>query len=135
MSDSQRKILVVGAGAAMVAAGPLFAAGSAQAASFEVTNLNESGLGSLRQAIIDSNALAGADVITFQAGLTGTITLTTGQLVVSDSVTITGPGAASLTIDANDTSRIFYLYNASALLDVVISGLTLRIHDRLVRAL
>ena len=125
MSDSQRKILVIGAGAAMVAAAPLLTSGAAQAASFEVTNLNDSGPGSLRQAIIDSNALAGADVITFQAGLTGTIVLSTGQLNVSDSVTVTGPGAASLTIDANDTSRVFYLYNSSALLDVVISGLTL----------
>jgi hypothetical protein len=32
------------------------------------------------------------DDIVFQAGLTGTITLTTGQLNVTRPVTITGPG-------------------------------------------
>lgn len=111
----------------MVAAGPLFASGAAQAAGFEVTNLNDSGPGSLRQAIIDANTLAGPDVITFQAGLTGTIALSTGQLELTDSATVTGPGAASLTIDASaGTSRIFYLYNSSITpIDVVISGLTL----------
>ncbi|MEQ1703788.1 MAG: right-handed parallel beta-helix repeat-containing protein, partial [Ilumatobacteraceae bacterium] len=118
-----RKIIVIGAGAAV--AGPLLTTGVADAAGFEVTNLDESGAGSLRQAILDANALAGADVITFQSGLTGTITLSSGQLSITDSVTITGPGAANLTIDADRTSRIFYLYNNASLLDVTISGLTL----------
>lgn len=122
--SASRKIIVIGAGAAAAGA-PLLTTGVAGAAGFEVTNLNESGPGSLRQAILDSNALAGADVITFQSGLTGTITLSTGELAINDSVSIVGPGAASLTIDADRTSRIFYLYDNSALLDVTISGLTL----------
>ena len=37
----------------------------AHAATFTVTNLNDSGAGSLRQAILDANAAAGADTITF----------------------------------------------------------------------
>src|SRR5262249_23631668 len=41
---------------------------------FTVTNLANDGLGSLRQAIDDSNAVTSdADVIVFQPGLTGTI--------------------------------------------------------------
>ena len=40
-----------------------------------VTNTADSGAGSLRQAIADANANAGTDAINFQAGLTGTITL------------------------------------------------------------
>jgi hypothetical protein len=44
----------------------------ARAASFTVTNLDDSGAGSLRQAIIDA---ASGDTITFDAGITGTITL------------------------------------------------------------
>ena len=122
--SASRKIIVIGAGA-VAAGGPLLTSGVANAAGFEVTNLNDSGAGSLRQAILDSNALAGADVITFQSGLTGTITLSTGQLSISDSVSLVGPGAASLTIDADRTSRIFYLYNNPGLIDVTISGLTL----------
>ncbi|HSK79756.1 MAG TPA: IPTL-CTERM sorting domain-containing protein [Thermoanaerobaculia bacterium] len=105
--------------------GVALAAGqTAQAAAFNVSNLNDNGAGSLRQAIEDANAAGGADVVTFQAGLTGTITLTTGQLAVTDSVDVQGPGAAALTVSANNASRVFYLYNGSALLDVTISGLT-----------
>src|SRR5262245_13689277 len=42
---------------------------------FTVTNTNDSGPGSLRRAINLANANPGSDVIVFQAGLTGTIAL------------------------------------------------------------
>ena len=46
-------------------------------ATFTVTNSNDSGSGSLRQAIADANAAAGADSIEFAAAFTGqTIALT-----------------------------------------------------------
>ncbi|MDG4595915.1 MAG: choice-of-anchor Q domain-containing protein [Candidatus Contendobacter sp.] len=109
----------------VLALGAAFAGGHAQAATFTVTNLADAGLGSLRQAILDANGAAGADTITFQAGLTGTITLTTGQLAITDSVDIQGPGAAMITVSGNNASRVFYLYNGSATLDVTISGLTI----------
>jgi parallel beta-helix repeat protein len=111
-------------GAALAIAGLGFAA-PAGAAAFNVSNLNDSGAGSLRQAIADANAAAGADTITFQAGLTGTITLTSGQLDVTDSVDIQGPGAAVISVSGNNASRVFYLYNNAALIDVTISGLTI----------
>src|SRR5438093_640185 len=66
-------------------------------ATFPVTTLNDAGGGSLRQAVLNANATAGADTITFQPGLTGPVTLTSGELLVTDSVTITGPGAGVLT--------------------------------------
>ncbi|MEO8676541.1 MAG: hypothetical protein ABI569_13255, partial [Casimicrobiaceae bacterium] len=47
----------------------------ARAVTFTVTNLNDAGLGSLRQAVLDSNAMAGADTIVFQTGVAGTIAL------------------------------------------------------------
>src|SRR5947209_5196210 len=81
------------------------AAPSAAAATFTVTNLNDSGAGSLRQAVLDANGAAGADVITFQSGLSGTITLATGELSLYDSVDIQGPGAAAITISGNNSTR------------------------------
>ena len=81
------------------------AASQAGAATFNVTNLNDAGAGSLRQAVIDANTNAGADVITFQPGLTGTITLLTGQLSLYDSVDIQGPGPAVLSVTSITARR------------------------------
>jgi hypothetical protein len=44
---------------------------AAEAATFTVTNTNDSGAGSLRQAIEDANADTAADTIVFQAGVSG----------------------------------------------------------------
>jgi uncharacterized repeat protein (TIGR01451 family) len=96
-----------------MAVGALLAAGPASAATFTVTSLADSGLGTLRQAALDANAAAGADTIVFQAGLTGTITLTSGDIDLTEAVTITGPGAALLTISGNDASRIFDIDSTS----------------------
>jgi parallel beta-helix repeat protein len=96
------------------------------ATTFTVTNLNDAGLGRLRQAIIDANNLAGPDAIVFQPGLTGAITLTTGQLTVTGPVTITGPGSGALTISGNNASRIFLIDDGTdAVQDVTITGLAL----------
>ncbi len=121
MSDAVRKTaLTLGAALAAVPAIP-----AAQAATFTVTNLDDSGPGSLRQAILDANGAAGADVVDFQAGLAGAIVLSSGQLVVTDPVDIQGPGALDLAVVGVGDSRLFYLYSGQALIDVTISGLTL----------
>lgn len=78
----------------------LFTALPAAATTFNVTTLNDSGAGSLRAAIESANANAGPDVITFQAGLAGTITLASA-LEVRQSLTINGPGSAALTLSGN----------------------------------
>ena len=67
----------------------------AKAATFTVSNTNDSGAGSLRQAIIDANNAAGADIIDFSTG--GTITPSTPLPVITDTVMINGytaPGSA-----------------------------------------
>lgn len=80
---------------------------SAGAATFTVTNLNDSGPGSLRQAILDANATAVDDTIVFQSGLSGTITLTSGQLTINSNIAIYGPGANILAISGNHASPVF----------------------------
>ena len=87
-----------------------------------VSNLGDSGPGTLRQAVLDANLNPGADVITFQPSVTGTILLTTGEIAITDSVDIQGPGARSLAVDS--TARIFSI-SGSTSVTVVISGLTL----------
>ena len=89
---------------------------------FTVTSLADSGSGSLRQAILDANATAGDDEILFQSGLNGTIALTSGQMTISETVEITGNGAANSIIDAQETSRIFEISSGA----VSLSGLTLQ---------
>ena len=78
-----------------------------------VTTLADAGAGSLR-----AQATAGGTV-TFAAGLTGTITLTSGRIVVSGTTSITGPGANLVTVTTNG-SQIFQTSGTTSL-----SGLTL----------
>ncbi len=97
----------------------------AHAATFAVTSLGDSGAGTLRDAITQANQAAGADTITFQFAAPGTITLIGGELTVTDSLTLTGPGAARVTLDANQ-GRAFHLVNANASdKTFAISGMTI----------
>lgn len=88
-----------------------------QAATITVTNTNDSGPSSLRQALANADD---GDTINFT--VTGTIGLTSGELLVDKNVTISGPGTASLAVDGNATSRVFHIGPGKT---VSISGLTL----------
>ena len=106
-------------GLAVVAAllAVLVTAWPAQAAPIEtVTNLNDSGPGSLRAAIL--NVDVGG---TIDFSVTGTIVLTGGELDVNQSVSIVGPGSGDLTISGNGTSRVFQIIAGT----VTISGVTI----------
>jgi hypothetical protein len=83
----------------------------ARAATYVVTSLNDTGAGSLREAISKANSNPGADTINFGAGLQGTITLTSNHIFISDALTINGPGASLLTISGGGNYRIFYIDN------------------------
>lgn len=105
---------------AIAAASPV-----AGAATFTVANLNDAGAGSLRDAIQQANAAAGEDTIVFASNLAGTLALTGGELAITDSTSIVGPGAGRVTIDANGNGRVFHLVNANASDKVyAISGLS-----------
>jgi hypothetical protein len=89
---------------------------------FMVDNLADSGMGSLRQAVLDANANPGADLIRFApTARDGTIPLTSGQLSITDDLTLDGPGADRLVVSGNDASRAFRIGSGVA---VSIDGLT-----------
>jgi len=82
------------------------------AATFTVTNTDDSGTGSLRQAIIDANTAAGSDVID-ASGISGTITLASALPNITTDIAINGAGESSLTITGVDTHRIFFVNGGS----------------------
>src|SRR5262249_30684308 len=86
---------------------------------FTVLNLLDTGPGSLRAAVAAANTNPGADTINF--GTTATIALTSGELDITDSVTINGPGADALTVSGNHASRVFGIAGDPT---VSIAGLT-----------
>ena len=63
----------------------------------------------LREAITQANGTAQTDIIVFDPAVTGTILLTNGQLTVSSNLSINGPGARNLTINGNNTDRVFLI--------------------------
>ena len=129
MQQRRDNVKILGTITVSVAAGGALVVGGqpVSAADFLVTNTDDAGPGSLRQAVLDANASAGADVIRFDAGVTGgAITLTGGQIVIADDLEIVGPGAEALTISGNSANRMFYVYSAGDDVTVTISGLTMR---------
>lgn len=114
------------------------------AATYTVTNTNDSGAGSLRRAVLDANNAPTDDVISFAipandtnctTNAVCTIRLTSGELTVSASRTsgrlavTNSTGASNLLIDGNknrtdineDRSRIFYVDNGA---DLSVEGVT-----------
>ena len=75
---------------------------------FTVTNTNDSGAGSLRAAIAAANADAQLDRIAFDASFNTpqTITLTSGELLISQNLDIGGP-TGNVTVSGNKASRVF----------------------------
>ncbi len=83
---------------------PLFAA------TITVTSTADSGAGSLRQAVADATS---GDTINFS--VTGTITLTSGEIAVDKALTIQGPGEENLTIASHgNPDRVFHFTTGSS---------------------
>ena len=92
-----------------------------------VTSDADSGTGTLRAAIA---AATSGDTINFARSAYGTITLTSGPLIVPDiNLTIQGPGANKLTISGNDTYTVLELgivpFGPQTPSTMTISGLTI----------
>jgi len=100
-------ICVISLMAFMASATPIVPISPVSAATITVTNSDDSGAGSLRQAIIDAIS---RDTIKFDRSLAeSTITLTSGELIITKDLTIFGLGAESLTISGNNTSRVIFI--------------------------
>ncbi|HEY7627719.1 MAG TPA: choice-of-anchor Q domain-containing protein, partial [Ilumatobacteraceae bacterium] len=86
---------------------------------------------SLRAAVMEANALPGADTITVPDGtylLTisgfGENATATGDLDITDDLTITGAGAATTIVDGNHLDRLFDVRSVGLAVEIV--GMTLR---------
>ncbi|HQU85716.1 MAG TPA: VCBS repeat-containing protein [Pyrinomonadaceae bacterium] len=95
-----------------------------KAANFNVTNLADSGVGSLRQAISDANNTAGADTVIFDPTVftSGRNFLTLqSELTISSDITIEGPPKMSIWVNGNSAVRILNITGGTA---VTIRNLT-----------
>ncbi|MCC5630592.1 hypothetical protein LC613_22350 [Nostoc sphaeroides CHAB 2801] len=120
MTKNNRKKAVAQAISTAVALGwVIMQVESAQAATLTVNNLNDSGVGSLRDTI---NIANNNDVVEFLLGShPSAISLTSGALAIAKNLTINGPGANLLTISGNNHFPVFDI-NAA---DVTFSGLAI----------
>jgi CSLREA domain-containing protein len=92
---------------------------------------NGTGSCTLRAAVQEANALAGSDTIQLPAGTyvlslagQGEDVAATGDLDITDEITIAGASSATTIVDGNAADRVFDVFNSAA--RVTISGLTIR---------
>ena len=82
-----------------------------------ITNTADSGPGSLRQVVSDADP---GDTITFAPGLTGTIGLTNGPIVIDKSLNIIGPGPKWMFLSGSNATTVLQLSGGT----VMVSGLS-----------
>lgn len=113
-------VLTAALGALMLAV----VASPARAGTFEVTNTNDSGTGSLRQAITEANANGDADTIEINA--TGTVVLGGALPELTTDMGIVGPGADQLTVKRSEAlgTPVFRIFTVGEAATVSISGVT-----------
>jgi len=109
---------------ACVVSALLLNAADTPAATLTVTNGNDDGPGSLRQAVLNASS---GDLINFAAGIT-TISLTSDELLINKNLMINGPGANLLTVQRSTAGGTpeFRIFSIGSGADVTISDLTIR---------
>jgi hypothetical protein len=94
---------------------------------YTVANANDSGPGSLRQAVTDANNHSGADQVAFSSYFNSPRVITlTSTINITDPVTITGPSAANVTVSGNGAVGLFNTQAATAGTAIGFVDLTLR---------
>ena len=94
-----------------------------RATTITVINTNDGGPGSLRQALVDANP---GDTITF--AVTGTIGLTSAELVIDKNLTLSGPGPDMLAVSRTSNTQ-FRIFHVTASRTVNIEGLAISSGD------
>lgn len=74
-----------------------------------VSSLDDSGTGSLRDLMEAANTNPGPDIIEFEEGLTGIITLQSALPAIVENLEILGPGADLITISGSQAHRVFLI--------------------------
>jgi len=111
-------------------AGALAIAIPASAATLTVTSTTDDGVGyTLREAIADANATVGMpDTIDFDSSLVNSTLHINSALIITDTVTISGLGSGSLSIqrDVGPNSDVFDFQPSSTDQDFTVSGITIQ---------
>jgi len=94
---------------------------AALADTITVTNTNDGGPGSLRQALADAQT---GDTVVFDLGGAATIFLTSGELVINKNIAVIGPGANLLTIARAQGAPIFRIFHVAPAHTVMIQAVT-----------
>jgi hypothetical protein len=89
-------------------------AGTAQADTFTVTSTNDSGAGSLREAINRADSRAGVDRIAFADGVDGTVTLSAALPRVTDPAGLEIDGGGDVTVSGDDADHVFLVGQGAA---------------------
>jgi len=127
--SSARRVTALGSAAALAASGAGMVAvvgtsGPAAASDLVVTTCADSGPGSLRDAISQSETAGGADTITITAICTGPSAVPVGSVMtVTQSLTVTGPGAASFVLDGGGANGVLEVRGDSTTV-FALSGVT-----------
>jgi predicted outer membrane repeat protein len=93
---------------------------------FTVDNTNSSGVGSLRQAILNANAQFGPDTIRITPALSGQVNLTDTLPAITEAVTITVPNAHLFQVFKIDGGNTFRGLTISSGVPVTVIGLTVQ---------
>ena len=105
-----------------------------EAGTYTVTNNNDSGAGSLRQAIIDANAVAGSHTLSFN-GAIGTITLLSALSNLTKAVTFDLSSAVGTVVltgnSASSSERVYFDNGAGSGTFTFDSGSSMVITDRM----
>ncbi len=99
-------------------------AGIASAATITVNNTGDTGPGDCTATCTLRDAIATAtsgDTIVFASTLASPIALTQGELLIATALTSQGPGAAALTVSAQNNSRVFNIAAAATITDLAIA--------------
>lgn len=105
-NEAKRGVLMAIAALAVCVAALALMASPARAADFMVTNTNDSGAGSLREAVGFANANAEADTITFDLPANSVVTLSS-QIEFTASQKTTVDGGGGVTVSGGGATRVF----------------------------